>query len=136
MLRPTHRTRSRAGAVLTTFVLLTACSDSRDDLDLEGLASGPCRDLAGSVEDVDRALRAVEDEDTTPEDAAQRFEAAQEELKRSAQTSEPSVRPAVTELVTRLGFFRISVDSNSYDGGEDESVLAALEALVERCRTA
>ena len=136
MLPPACPTRVRAGALLGALVLLTACSDSRGELDLEGLGSGPCSDLVGSVEDVDRTLRAVEDEDSTPQEAAQRFQAVQEELKTAADTAEPPVRTAVTDLVTRLGFFRISVDSNSYDGSEEARVLTALESLVESCRSA
>jgi hypothetical protein len=117
-------------------LLLSGCTDDsgQQALDLEGLSSGPCADVVTTLEDVDESLRAVAEEDLAPEQAAERFRAAQDALQPAAEEVDGSVRPAITELVTRLGFFRISVDSNNYDQADVADVRAALTALVEDCR--
>lgn len=116
-------------------MLLVACTgSSAEPIDLEGLGSGPCSALLGTLEDVDAGLRAVANEDITPQEAAKQFQAAQDVLKPAAARTEAPVGESITELVTRLGFFRISVDSNSYDGAEDAKVRDALQALAEDCR--
>lgn len=124
-----------AGAVVASAVLLVACtSSSAESVDLEGVESGPCGEFVNALEDVDAGLQEVADEDITPREAATRFQAAQEVLKPAVATAEAPVAESITELVTRLGFFRISVDSNNYDGAEDAKVRNALRALAEDCR--
>ncbi len=119
-----------------TTVLLVACTgSSAEPVDLDGLESGPCSELTGTLEDVDAGLRAVADEDITPQEAAKQFQAAQEVLKPAALSAQAPLGESITELVARLGFFRISVDSNNYDGAEDAKVRDALQALAESCRT-
>lgn len=132
--RRCSRSLLTAGAVV---LLLAGCSDDgeqQEALDLEGLSSGPCASVASTLEDVDASLRAVTDEDIAPEQAAERFRTAQDALEPAAAQVDAAVRPAVTELVTRLGFFRISVDSNNYDAEDRDDVRAALTALVQDCR--
>ena len=128
--------RVAAVAVAVTVLLVGCTGSSEDAVDLDGLESGPCSDLVGTLEDVDAGLQAVGDEDITPREAAKRFQAAQEVLKPAVASAETPVAESITELVTRLGFFRISVDTNSYDGAEDAKVRGALRALAEQCRTA
>lgn len=125
----------RATAVLAAACALAACTGSGDELDVEGFAEGACSELKEPLQEVDEALRQVEDEDLAPKDAAAQFAELQKTLKAQAEQAEGEVGPAVTELVTSLGFFRISVDTNSYDGSQDEAVRTELEAVAETCRT-
>ena len=131
-----HRPSRLLMAGSAVVLLLSGCTDGsgQEALDLEGLSSGPCADVVSTLEKVDESLRAVADDDLAPEQAAERFRAAQDELVPAAEGADPSVRPAITELVTRLGFFRISVDSNNYDETDLDDVRTALTALVEDCR--
>lgn len=124
----------RAAAALLAACTLAACTGSGDELDVEGFAEGTCSDLKEPLQDVDEALRQVADEDLAPKDAAARFAELQKTLKAQAEQAEGEVGPAVTELVTSLGFFRISVDTNGYDGSQDEAVRTELEAVAETCR--
>jgi hypothetical protein len=135
LLRPSRRVASLVTAA-SAAVLVAACTDSSAETDLEGLESGPCADLIATLEDVDAGLRGVAEEEITPEQAAERFAAIQGALAPAATDADAAVRPAVTELITSLGFFRVAVDARSYDGEEDGRVRSALSALAEDCRTA
>lgn len=133
MSRP--RVRSlRAAAVLAAACTLAACTGSGDELDVEGFAEGACSEVAGTAQEVDEVLRQVADEDLAPEEAGDRLKAAQDELKAARDDAEQPVSRALTELVTRIGFFRIAVDSNSYDGSQVEPVRTALDDLAQECR--
>lgn len=128
--------RSRATltvAAVCLLVPLTACSGG-GELDVDGFAPGACSELAPALQDVDAALRELDGEDIAPREAGQRFRDAQATLKEAGSSAQDPVGAAVTELVTRLGFFRIAVDSNSYDGSQDAAVRTALEDLAEDCR--
>jgi Tfp pilus assembly protein PilP len=128
------RTACRAAACLLAVVTaLSACS-SGAELDLEGFAPGACSTVAPTLQQIDAALREVDDEELSPSQAADRFRTAQDELKSSAPSAAAQVRPAITELVTRLGFYRITVDSNGDVAAQADEVRTALEALAEDCR--
>lgn len=130
MLRPC---RSVVAAV--TALVLTACTGSSyDEVDLDGLGSGPCADLLAPLEDVDAGLGEVADGGATPEQVADSFATAQDEL--AAAPPEAAVQPALTALITRLGFYRVAVDSNGDHQAEAMRVREALTALAEDCRTA
>lgn len=122
--------RRTAGAVVL-LAGLAACSS--DGLDVDGFAAGACSDLAPTLQEVDEVLRQVGDGDLEPRAAADRFRDAQEVLKPVVESGD-QVAADVQELVTRLGFFRIAVDSNNYDGEQDEDVRTALDGLAETCR--
>ena len=133
--------RSYAAAVIRTRLLVLAvpallavagCSD--DGLDVEGLSPGACTDVAPALEDVDEALREVEDEDTRPGEAAKRFADAQAVLSEAEGDAEGEVGPALVDLRRQLGLYRISVDSNEYDGSQAEPVEKALQAVLDACR--
>lgn len=128
------RPAARLSAALGIALLVTGCTGSSDEgVDLEGLGSGPCAPLVAALEDVDAELRGLADDEATPEQAAERFVPLQDELAEAE--VDTGLEPAVTELITSLGFFRVSVDSNTY-GDDDEAarVRAALGALAEDCR--
>lgn len=132
MLLSASRLRS-AAAVLALVGVVTGCSGSGDELDVDGFSEGACRDLAATAQEVDTTLREVADEDIAAREAADRLRAAQDELKPVRDRADEPVSAAVTELVTRIGFFRISVDSNNYDGSQVEDVRTALEELASAC---
>ena len=129
--------RLRAAAtVLTVAAGLPACSGSgAEELDIEGFAPGACTEIAPTLEDVDETLREVQDEAIEPREAADRFKAAQATLKEQGARAPEQVKQSVTELVTSLGFFRIAVDSNNYDGSQVDDARSQLEALAEACRS-
>lgn len=136
MLHPsTRRPRpaTRALLVAVAAVLVSACSSSSyDAVDLDGLDQGPCADVVGTLEDVDADLRGLADDDVSPEQAAERFVSVQDDLAGAEVDAE--VQPAVTDLVTALGFFRVSVDSNMYDGDDAGRVRTSLGGLADACR--
>lgn len=124
----------RATAVLAAACVLAACTGSGDELDVEGFAEGACTQIADTAQEVDEVLRQVVDEQIEPDEAGDRLRQAQEELKPAREDAEQPVSTAITELLTRMGFFRISVDSNSYDGSQVQDVRTALEDLAQECR--
>ena len=124
----------RAAAALAAACALAACTGSGDELDVEGFAEGACSELTGTAQEVDEVLREVSDEDIEPDEAGDRLRKAQEELKPVREDAEQPVSRAITELITRMGFFRISVDSNSYDGSQVQDVRTALDDLAQECR--
>ena len=131
---PRRRAARAASVLLVATAALSACSS--EQLDVEGFMPGTCTDVAPVLQDLDQTLREVGNEDITPAEAGQRFQAAQESLKTARETAQDPVAASVTELVTQLGFFRISVDSNNYDGSQDADARTALDALAAECRGA
>lgn len=129
--RSSRPARVVAGAALLAVV---AAGCSSDSLDVEGFAAGACTDIAPTLQDVDEALRQVGDEDIEPRAAGDRFEAAREVLQPVADSGDEPAEP-VQALITQLGFFRIGVDSNNYDGTQDDAVRTALDGVVEACTT-
>lgn len=128
------RSLRSAACVLVAVAALSACSSQ--ELDVEGFAPGACTELAPALQDVDETLRQVGDEDIAAPEAGERFQAAQAPLKAAGASAQDPVATSVTDLVTSLGFFRIAVDSNNYDGSQDADVRTAIDALAEDCRTA
>lgn len=129
-LPPSLPARRAAGAVA---LLLALGGCSSDALDVEGFSPGACTDMAPTLQEVDEALSQVGDEDIELREAGDRFRDAQDALKPVIDSGD-DVAEQVQELVTRLGFFRIAVDSNSYSGAQDEDVRTALDDLAETCR--
>lgn len=131
MLRPRRPVLPVALAV-SAAVLLSGCSGSSyEEVDLDGLAAA-CEDLRAPLQDVDAGLRELADDEAAHEQTAERFSAVQDDLTSAA--AEPAVQPAVTELVTRLGFYRVSVDAAGDPEAEAARVREALAALAEDCR--
>jgi hypothetical protein len=128
------RPRPAAALLVATGTLLVgACTgSSAAGVDLDGLAETPCAPLVGSLDDVDADLRGLADDDVTPEQVAKRFATVQDALAEADAGAE--LDPAVTELITRLGFYRVAVDTNNDDTAEAEQVRTALGALAEQCR--
>ena len=126
--------RLHAATAVLLGAALTGCTGSGDELDVDGFSSGACSELAPTLQEVDEALREVADEDLEPRKAADRFKAAQEDLKAQGASAAEPVREPLTELVTSLGFFRISVDSNNYDGTQVGAAREKLDALAAACR--
>ena len=128
--------RSRAPRLLAALVAAAALSGCSADegLDVDGFAPGTCTELVPTLQDVDEALRRVEDEELSPGEAAQRLEAAQQALGAARSGAEPRVATSLEALVTRLGFYRISVDTNSYGDKQARDVSTALEGVGEACR--
>jgi hypothetical protein len=126
----------RAVAATATACALAACSGSVEELDVDGFSPGACTGLAGTLQEVNEALGEVSGEDITPQEASARFESAQQVLKMQREQSAEPVASAVTDLVTSLGFFRIAVDSNSYDASQVDDVRTELEAVAMTCRGA
>lgn len=128
---PLTRSLRRTACAALLLAALAGCSS--DGLDVEGFSAGACTEIAPTLQEVDEALLQVADEDVAPRGAADRFRDAQEALKPVVETGGERAGD-VRELVTRLGFFRIAVDSNSYDGAQDSDVRAALDDLADACR--
>jgi hypothetical protein len=114
-------------------VLLTGCTD--DGLDVGGLPDGACSDVSPALVDVDRVLRELGEDEVEPREAASAFADAQEVVE-PAESTGGAVGEALVELRRQLGLFRISVDSNEYDGSQDEDVRGALDAVLSACRSA
>ena len=115
-------------------VALSGCTGSGDELDIGGFSSGACSEVAPTLQEVDEVLREVGEGDLEPGEAANRFKAAQEDLKAQGASAAAPVQEPLTELVTSLGFFRIAVDSGNYDGTQGEDAREKLDALAAACR--
>lgn len=135
-LSPAPRRRRAARPVLAavlTAATLCACT-SAQELDVDGFAPGPCTDLVPTLQDVDETLRQLEDEERSPREAADLFRSAQDALTSVGGSADEPLSASLQELVTQLGFFRIAVDSNSYEGDQDAEIRAALEGVAQDCR--
>lgn len=120
-----------AAAVL--LVALTSCS-SDDGLDVDGFSPGTCTTVAGTLQDIDRTLHQVDQDELSAEQAAERLKAAQQVLAPAGRTAQTPVSASVVELVTRMGFFRVSVDTNTYASRQRDDVASALDTLAQDCR--
>lgn len=133
---PTGRAvRSRFAPALSVLLAagaLTACSSA--EMDVEGFAEGACTEVAGTLQDVDETLRQVADEDITPDEAASRFEAAQESVRSAGSSAGGEVEQATSELANQLGSFRESVDAGSFDEQMSADVGTALQNVAQECR--
>ncbi len=118
---------------LLAIAALGGCSADRE-LDVDGFRPGTCTEVVGTLQDVDEVLRRLEDEELSPRDAAARFQQAQDALAPVTAGAEAPVSASLEELAARLGFFRLSVDTGSYDDGQDADVRRALDDLAQDCR--
>ena len=134
----------RPSAVLLALPLLAlaACSGgSADGDDGDGrpappaaseFRAGTCRDLAEPVLATGRAAEALEGEAAAPERVAE-LATEQALLFAALETADADVRPALQDLVTRVGGLRIQVDTRQYDAQSPQPVLRAYDALVAAC---
>lgn len=129
---PRATVRALPAAVLALAALSGCSGDER--LDVDGFRPGACTSAAATVQDVDEVLRELEDEELSPRDAADRFEQAQDALAPAAADAEPPVSASLAELGSRLGFFRLTVDTGADDDREVADVRRALEDLAQDCR--
>ncbi len=102
-------------------------------MDVDGFAPGPCADAADTVVRLDETLIEVADKDISPAEADMRLEVFQDELLTVRDSTQPPLSQTFTDLVTSLGYFRISVDSNGYDGSQVGDTRIPFDALVKAC---
>lgn len=138
MPRPSRRPQPRLprlAVAVGAVCLLTVSSgcSGPEKVDVEGFTPGACRDAAPTVQDIDETLIAADEEDVTPKEAGDQLKTAQDELLTVRDSAAPELAQAITDLVTALGFFRISVDSNNYDGTQVADARVPFDALVQRC---
>lgn len=119
--------------VLLAVAALSGCSADRE-LDVDGFRPGACTEVVTTLQDVDEVLGRLEDEELSPREAAGRFERAQDALAPVTAGAGAPVSASLEELSARLGFFRVSVDTGSYDDGQDADVRRALDDLARDCR--
>lgn len=131
-LRPAPPWAVTAG-VVCLLAVTSGCSGA-ERVDVEGFAPGACTDAASTVQDIDETLIGIDEEDLTPEEAGEQLKAAQDVLKPIRDAAEAPRGQTITDLITSLGFFRISVDSNSYDSSKVGDARVALDNLVEQCK--
>ncbi len=132
--RPAPRLPRLAVAAGTLCLLAgTSGCSGPEKVDVEGFAPGACRDAAPTVQDIDETLIGADEKDLSPREAADQLKTAQDELLAVRDSAEPPLAQAITDLVTALGFFRISVDSNNDDGTLVADARAPFDALVTRC---
>lgn len=124
--------RAVAAAALCLLSAAAGCSGP-EKVDVSGFSPGACRAAAASVQDVDATLTALRDKDLSPKVAGNRLKLSQDVLLAARNDADPVVAEAITNLVTALGFLRISVDSNNYDGSQVGDARIPLEALVKAC---
>lgn len=128
-MRALPRTRSAVCAVALLGVL-TACSS--DELDVDGFAAGDCTEVAPALQQVDEALRSLEDEELDPREATVRIRGIQDQLKPVVEAGGDVAEP-VQDLVQSLGFFRISVDTNNLDEDLSTNVRESVDGVVASC---
>jgi hypothetical protein len=114
-------------------LLLVAGCSSQERVDVEGFAPGPCADAADTLVRLDETLIETADEEISPAEADMRLEIFQDELLMVRDSAQPPLTQTFTDLVTALGFFRISVDSNNYDGSQVGDARIPFDALVRAC---
>ncbi|MGI8536067.1 MAG: hypothetical protein ACR2K2_06115 [Mycobacteriales bacterium] len=120
-------------AGIAGLLAVTSGCSGPERVNVDGFAPGACRDAAPTVQDIDEALIAADEEDVTPKEAGVQLKTAQDQLLQVRDSADAPLAQAITDLVTALGFFRISVDSNSYDGTQVADARVPFDALVQRC---
>ncbi|MDK3257755.1 hypothetical protein [Blastococcus capsensis] len=119
------------------FVMLAVvgCSGGRDLPDADEFAAGPCRDAAPAVLALDEQVRLAleEDADLAAVRESLRDEQATLQEVLGGADGRADVAPELEEVVTRVGFARVALDTGTLDGAVASDVTSAVDRLVAVC---
>lgn len=121
-------------AVLLMGVLMTTgCTGSgAGDPPPSRFAAGTCRQAAAPTIAVGKLLDDVAHHHKTPKEIEPAISREQSRLRALLATAGPATQP-VQDLITAIGFFRISLDSGTYGASRLTDVTSAREGLIRYC---
>lgn len=138
-MRPTARICSTLVAAL----LLVGCTSDEPAVERgpevpaeEAFLEGTCRTAAPDVRAVGEAIPGLGDGGTVAEEVKDALREAQPRLAALADGAEPELKPALDELVLKIGIVRIRADGNTYEQQFGEGLTASYERVVEVCTDA
>lgn len=126
---------------LTACLLLAGCSGGDASggppapalPDASSFAAGTCQAAAPDVLAVGRAIPRFGSDKTVPGDVKTSLRDAQDRLSALAEAAEPSVRPALQDLVVSIGLLRIRADGNTYEPSLGRQVSSDYDSVVRAC---
>lgn len=119
--------------MLAAVLLTSACgAQTRDLPDEEAFVQGPCRTAAPSVLALDEQARSATDGDVDTRQLLTALQADQERLGALVEEAD-AIAQELTEVVTRVGFLRAALATDSLEQAEVDDVTAAVDGLVAVC---
>lgn len=126
---PRHRQTALSCAALVLVVIAGAgCSSDTKTPTAGSFTAGPCRQSAAAVLEVGTAVKAVRSGKKKADEIAPTLTHDQDTL-----VAAGNVPKELAELVREIGFFRISVDTRTYDSSRLEALSAKQAAAVRAC---
>jgi hypothetical protein len=136
------RTDLRAAALCALLVLaLAGCTaGSRSETPAgpqvppeSSFAEGTCRIAAPDVRAVGQALPRLGDQKVVDAEVQAELLEAQQRVRALAEGAEPAVKPALDDLVVKIGLVRIRAAGNSYETALGESLTRSYEQVLDVC---
>ena len=128
--------RSLSATLLLTLLapVLAGCTGSGPEVpDEEDFAQGTCRTAAPDVRAVGEVLPELGDDGKVESSVKDALKEAQARLDALASGAEPTLQPALADLVQKIGAVRIRADGNSYAPELGESLTTSYEQVLEVC---
>ncbi len=124
----------RRGAALLALALLSGgCSgEGRDLPDADEFATGTCRQAAPAVLAIDEQINHALDDDADRGAVLARLETQQKRLQ-ALRSKAGAVSGQLQEVITRVGFARAALATDSIGKPHVESVTAAIDDFVDAC---
>ncbi|MEX2289740.1 MAG: hypothetical protein WD794_05365 [Mycobacteriales bacterium] len=120
-------------AVLLTAVL-AGCAGSGPDVPEESaFAEGTCRTAAPDVRAVGQSLPELGEGGRVDPQVRDALREAQDRLDALADGAEPALRPALTDLVQKIGIVRIRADGNTYEPQFGDGLTSSYAQVVQLC---
>ncbi len=132
-------------AVLLGLVLLTGCTSSSEPAadastpaaapvpDETAFAEGTCRLVAPDVRAVGGALDRLGDGGEVDQAVEVELQESQDRVFAVAEAAEPELKPALTELVEKIGIVRIRAVGKNYEPELGEQLRRAYDGVLDVC---
>ena len=128
-----HRPVSAALSAALLLTVLAGCSSGPDLPEESDFAAGTCRTAAPDVRAVGEALPELGDGPKVAADVQDALREAQDRIDALASGAEPDLKPALTDLVQKIGIVRIRAAGNSYDPELGEFLATSYEKVLDVC---
>jgi hypothetical protein len=123
-------------AVTLAAGLAAACtSSSTGDPPASRFAVGTCRQAAPAVISVGHLIHSVQHDHKSPKSIQTAVTTEQTRLRALLPSAEPLVRPGLQQLISSIGYFRLSLDAHTYTPARLSDLSRAHDAFVRSCTT-
>ena len=131
---------ARPAAALLGLLLLVGCSSSSNAASTgprvpaeSEFQAGTCASLAPDVIAVGKAIGRLGTGKVVGRDVKVSLRDAQDRIFAVTEAAEPTLKPALDDLVVKIGIVRIRADGNEYDASLGASLTKAYDQVVNVC---